>query len=48
MVIDKISKEMICTIQLEINGWELYDCDGNKLLPPSSERIFSSSMKKHY
>ena len=48
MVIDKISKKMICTIQLEIKDWELYDCDGNKLPPPSSERIFSSSMKKHY
>lgn len=48
MLIDEISKEMICTIRLENNDWNLYDCDGKKLLVPSSERIFSSSMKKHY
>ena len=48
MVIDKISKELICTIRLENNGWNLYDCDGKELPVPSSKRIFSSSMKKHY
>ncbi len=46
MVIDKISKELICTIRLENNYWKLYDCDGKKLPVPSSKRIFSSSMKK--
>lgn len=48
MLIDKISKEMICTIRLENNNWKLYDCDGNELPVTSSKRIFSSSMKKHY
>ena len=48
MVIDKISKELICTIRLENNYWKLYDCDGKELPVPSSKRIFSSSMKKHY
>lgn len=48
MVIDKISKELICTIRLENNGWNLYDCDGKELPVPSRKRIFSSSMKKHY
>lgn len=28
MVIDKISKKLICTIRLENNDWNLYDCDG--------------------
>lgn len=48
MVIDKISKKLICTIRLENNDWNLYDCDGEKLPVPSNKRIFSSSMKKHY
>ena len=48
MVIDKISKELICTIRLENNYWKLYDCDGKELPVPFSKCIFSSSMKKHY
>lgn len=48
MLIDKISKGMICAIRLENNKWNLYDCDGDKLPNPSSKRIFSSSMKKNY
>lgn len=48
MVINKISKELICTIRLENNYWKFYDCDGKELPVPSSKRIFSSSMKKHY
>ena len=48
MVIDKISKKLICMIRLENNDWNLYDCDGEKLPDPFSKCIFSSSMKKHY
>ena len=48
MLIDEISKELICTIRLENKDWKLYDCDGKELPVPSSKRIFSSSMKKRY
>lgn len=48
MLIDEISKEIVCSICLQNETWNLYDCKGDELPSPSAERIFSSAMKLRY
>lgn len=48
MLIDKINKEIICSIRLQNETWHFYDCNGDELREPSKKSIFSSAMKKRY